>query len=44
MATTPGTDTTQSGVMKWVVAAAIVLLLVVLGVWAGTHGRHEVLG
>jgi FKBP-type peptidyl-prolyl cis-trans isomerase len=39
MATTPGTDTTQSGVMKWVVAAAIVLLLVVLGVWAGTQSQ-----
>jgi hypothetical protein len=39
MATTPGIDTTQSGVMKWVVAAAIVLLLVVLGVWAGTQSQ-----
>ena len=39
MATTPGTGTADSGVMKWVVAAAVVLLLVALGVWAGTQSQ-----
>ncbi len=39
MATTAGTGTASGGVVKWVVAAAAILLLVMLGVWAGTESQ-----
>ncbi len=35
---TPANDTgTSGGVMKWVAAAAIILTIVIIGVWAGTR-------
>ncbi len=39
MATTAGAGTASGGVVKWVVAAAAILLVVALGVWAGTESQ-----